>query len=90
MLSIFDIMHDNLEYSYSTEVRYIVNESSDRVRGTNRSTQRFVAWYVFGAAGCLSPILYSTINIIVRDDAEERALIMVRPFPLFNAKRNLN
>ncbi|KAK4862437.1 hypothetical protein LT330_002570 [Penicillium expansum] len=37
---------------------------------------KFVAWYVFGAAGCLSPILYSTINIIVRDDAEERALIM--------------
>ncbi|KAJ5788320.1 hypothetical protein N7457_003310 [Penicillium paradoxum] len=37
---------------------------------------KFVAWYVFGAAGCLSPILYSTINVIVRDDAEERALIM--------------
>lgn len=33
-------------------------------------------------AGCLSPILYSTINIIVRDDAEERALIMVCPFPV--------
>lgn len=32
-------------------------------------------------AGCLSPILYSTINVIVRDDAEERALIMVCPFP---------
>ncbi|KAF3030765.1 hypothetical protein E8E15_010977 [Penicillium rubens] len=37
---------------------------------------KFVAWYVLGAAGCLSPILYSTINVIVRDDAEERALIM--------------
>ncbi|CAG8054456.1 unnamed protein product [Penicillium nalgiovense] len=42
---------------------------------------KFVAWYVLGAAGCLSPILYSTINVIVRDDAEERALIMVCPFP---------
>ncbi|KAJ5206984.1 hypothetical protein N7472_003432 [Penicillium cf. griseofulvum] len=37
---------------------------------------KFVAWYTFGASGCLSPILYSTINVIVRNDAEERALIM--------------
>lgn len=39
---------------------------------------RFIAWYFLGAAGCLSPILYSTINTIVKDDSEERALIMVR------------
>ncbi|KAJ6044808.1 uncharacterized protein N7446_003002 [Penicillium canescens] len=37
---------------------------------------RFIAWYFLGAAGCLSPILYSTINTIVKDDSEERALIM--------------
>ncbi|GAQ45602.1 pantothenate transporter [Aspergillus niger] len=36
----------------------------------------FVAWYLFGAAGCTSPILYSTVNTIVKDDSEERALIM--------------
>lgn len=40
-------------------------------------SQRFVAWYLFGFAGCLSPILYSTVNTIVKDDSEERALIMV-------------
>lgn len=80
MLSILDIMHDNLEHSYRAKVRYHVNQSSYRVLVTNNSLGRFVAWYVFGMAGCLSPILYSTINIIVRDDAEERALIMVCPF----------
>ncbi|OQE11517.1 hypothetical protein PENVUL_c002G00324 [Penicillium vulpinum] len=37
---------------------------------------KFVAWYAFGAFGCLSPILYSAVNLIVRDDAEERALIL--------------
>jgi hypothetical protein len=46
-----------------------------------------VAWYVLGAAGCLSPILYSTINIIVKDDAEERALIMVSFHPQSGIKR---
>ena len=40
---------------------------------------RFVAWYLFGVAGCASPILYSTVNTIVKDDSEERALIMVGP-----------
>ena len=40
-------------------------------------THRFVAWYLFGVSGCLSPILYSTVNTIVKDDSEERALIMV-------------
>lgn len=38
---------------------------------------RFVAWYLFGLSGCASPILYSTVNSIVRDDSEERALILV-------------
>ncbi|KAJ5173128.1 hypothetical protein N7492_005721 [Penicillium capsulatum] len=37
---------------------------------------KFVAWYLFGASGCPSPILYSTVNTIVKDDSEERALIM--------------
>lgn len=80
LLSILNIMHDNLEHSHSTEVRYL-HQSSVWVHITDKSLQRFVAWYVLGAAGCLSPILYSTINVIVRDDAEERALIMVCPFP---------
>jgi hypothetical protein len=40
-------------------------------------THRFVAWYLFGVSGCLSPILYSTVNTIVKDDSEERALILV-------------
>ncbi|KUI67531.1 Pantothenate transporter liz1 [Cytospora mali] len=37
---------------------------------------KFFAWYLFGVAGCASPILYSTVNSIVRDDSEERAIIM--------------
>lgn len=36
-----------------------------------------LAWYLFGFSGCLSPILYSTVNTIVKDDLGERALIMV-------------
>ena len=39
---------------------------------------RFFAWYLFGVSGCASPILYSTVNTIVKDDSEERALILVR------------
>ena len=38
---------------------------------------RFFAWYLFGVAGCASPILYSTVNTIVSNDSEERALILV-------------
>ncbi|KAF9892252.1 hypothetical protein FE257_002029 [Aspergillus nanangensis] len=37
---------------------------------------KFFAWYLFGVAGCSSPILYSTVNTIVKDDSEERALIL--------------
>ncbi|OJJ59147.1 hypothetical protein ASPSYDRAFT_1177614 [Aspergillus sydowii CBS 593.65] len=37
---------------------------------------KFVAWFLFGASGCASPILYSTVNTVVKDDSEERALIM--------------
>ncbi|KAH8194767.1 hypothetical protein TruAng_011072 [Truncatella angustata] len=37
---------------------------------------KFVAWYLYGFQGCLSPILYSTVNTIVKNDSEERALIM--------------
>ncbi|KAL3418814.1 vitamin H transporter [Phlyctema vagabunda] len=36
----------------------------------------FVAWYAYGLQGCLSPILYSTVNVILRDDAEERAVVI--------------
>ncbi|KAJ4396764.1 hypothetical protein N0V93_000986 [Gnomoniopsis smithogilvyi] len=39
-------------------------------------TLMFVAWYLLGLSGCASPILYSTVNSIVRDDSEERALIL--------------
>ena len=38
---------------------------------------RFFAWYLFGVSGCASPILYSTVNTIVKDDSEERALFLV-------------
>lgn len=38
---------------------------------------KFVAWYLLGVQGCLSPILYSEVNTIVKDDSEERALILV-------------
>ncbi|KAJ5914160.1 MFS general substrate transporter [Penicillium tannophilum] len=37
---------------------------------------KFAAWYFLGLSGCLSPILYSTVNTIVKDDSEERALIL--------------
>ncbi|KAL3491048.1 major facilitator superfamily domain-containing protein [Aspergillus germanicus] len=37
---------------------------------------KFFAWFLFGVSGCASPILYSTVNTIVKDDSEERALIM--------------
>lgn len=37
---------------------------------------KFFCWYLYGVAGCASPILYSAVNTIVRDDSEERALIL--------------
>ncbi|KAI1634300.1 major facilitator superfamily domain-containing protein [Biscogniauxia mediterranea] len=37
---------------------------------------KFVAWYALGLSGCTSPILYSTVNTVVKDDSEERALIL--------------
>ncbi|CAK7214554.1 hypothetical protein SCUCBS95973_002186 [Sporothrix curviconia] len=37
---------------------------------------KFFAWYLYGVYGCASPILYSAVNTIVRDDSEERALIL--------------
>lgn len=54
-------------------------------------TSRFVAWYLLGLSGCASPILYSTVNSIVRDDSEERALILVRikPCPTMAKATNL-
>ncbi|PSR92418.1 major facilitator superfamily domain-containing protein [Coniella lustricola] len=37
---------------------------------------KFVCWYLLGFTGCASPILYSTVNSIVKNDSEERALIL--------------
>ncbi|KAL4866783.1 hypothetical protein BDV12DRAFT_198878 [Aspergillus spectabilis] len=37
---------------------------------------KFFAWFLFGVSGCTSPILYSTVNTIVKNDSEERALIL--------------
>ncbi|CZR66881.1 related to transporter protein [Phialocephala subalpina] len=37
---------------------------------------KFVAWYAYGLQGCISPILYSVVNDILKDDAEERALVI--------------
>ncbi|RDW76933.1 hypothetical protein BP6252_04986 [Coleophoma cylindrospora] len=36
----------------------------------------FIAWYAYGLQGCLSPILYSIVNVVLRDDAEERAVVI--------------
>jgi hypothetical protein len=78
LCSFLDALHDNLEYSYCIEVRRyviicLVNQE------LTIAPPRFFAWYLFGLSGCLSPILYSTVNTIVKDDSEERALIMVSP-----------
>ncbi|KAL4920058.1 major facilitator superfamily domain-containing protein [Aspergillus aurantiobrunneus] len=40
------------------------------------TTLKFVAWFLFGLSGCSSPILYSTVNSVVKDYSEGRALIM--------------
>jgi hypothetical protein len=39
---------------------------------------KFFAWYLLGLTGCASPILYSTANTVLKHDAEERALVIVR------------
>lgn len=36
----------------------------------------FFAFYISGLAGCTSPILYSSINRILRDDQEQKAIVM--------------
>jgi hypothetical protein len=75
ILFILNNRHDSLERAYWTQVSQV-----RFVFPGDPFTDifRFIAWYFLGAAGCLSPILYSTINTIVKDDSEERALIMVR------------
>lgn len=78
LCAFLDALHDNLEYSHCIKVSgsvfaFLLN------RGLTTSPSRFFAWYLFGISGCLSPILYSTVNTIVKDDSEERALIMVSP-----------
>ncbi|KAH8924695.1 putative pantothenate transporter [Atractiella rhizophila] len=37
---------------------------------------KFFNWISFGVAGCISPILYSWINIVCKEDAEERAFVI--------------
>lgn len=77
LCSLLDALHDRMDYSYGIEVSpffYIIFSRGKRADATNF---RFFAWYLFGISGCLSPILYSTVNTIVKDDSEERALIMV-------------
>lgn len=70
---VLDTLHDCVVHSHGTQVRLKMlvypNDTDRRLR--------FVAWYLFGFSGCLSPILYSTVNTIVKNDAEERALILV-------------
>ena len=41
---------------------------------------------MLGLAGCSSPILYSTVNTILKDDAEERALVVVSPPHILSPK----
>lgn len=42
----------------------------------------FFAWYLLGLSGCASPILYSTVNTIIKADAEERAVVIVSLFQI--------
>jgi len=37
---------------------------------------KFFNWISMGVQGCISPILYTWMNLICREDAEERALVM--------------
>lgn len=63
-------------WTIPTGLKYVCSCRILQGRGVADSL-RFVAWYFFGVSGCLSPILYSTVNTIVKNDSEERALIMV-------------
>lgn len=76
LLSLLNALHDHLEYPEGTEVG--INIPTLVETPDADSHRRFFAWYLFGVSGCLSPILYSTVNTIVKNDSEERALIMVR------------
>lgn len=73
-------MHDHLEHPEAFEVSPF-HLALKHSFSADRLWQRFFAWYLFGVSGCASPILYSTVNSIVRDDSEERAVIMVSIIP---------
>lgn len=74
LLFVFVTVHDHLEYSHFPQVSISFLMLNDQYTLT---LFRFFAWYLFGVSGCASPILYSTVNTIVKDDSEERALILV-------------
>lgn len=78
LCTLLDALHDNMEYPYCIEVSWQMLSWFSGGRSNSQPVLRFFAWYLFGISGCLSPILYSTVNTIVKDDSEERALIMVR------------
>ena len=75
LLFVFVIVYDHLEYPHFSQVSIpcILILSGWYIL----IILRFFAWYLFGVSGCASPILYSTVNTIVKDDSEERALILV-------------
>lgn len=77
LLLVFNIMHDNLEHSHCSQVSITLYPQM----AIYFNNCRFFAWYLFGVSGCASPILYSTVNTIVKDDSEERALILVCSAP---------
>ena len=74
-------LHDHLEYpdifKVSRVTVYPLSIPSPTKRPLTHYPSRFFAWYLFGVNGCSSPIIYSTVNSIVKEDSEERALVMV-------------
>lgn len=75
---VLNTLHDRLEHPQAVEVGYTSSQSK-LYEANGRTGGRFFAWYLFGVSACASPILYSTVNSIVKDDSEERAIIMVSP-----------
>ncbi|KAI0845393.1 MFS general substrate transporter [Daldinia vernicosa] len=61
---------------YSSAIICIVFSSICMIIWDIPKPLKFVAWYFFGVSGCLSPVLYSTVNTVVKGDSEERALIL--------------
>ncbi|KAI1335466.1 MFS general substrate transporter [Xylariaceae sp. FL0016] len=61
---------------YSIETTCVVFSSICMIIWNIPRSLKFVAWYLYGVSGCASPILYSTVNTVVKNDSEERALIL--------------